>query len=455
MSDQAPGAVDRSSSTPFTIVSGDSHVGLHPEEYRPYLDPQYRDVLDEYIADNVLMQTMFRKLGYPFGLDVLDIVDKRGAISSGGVAGFWDPQRRLRIQAEDGLVAEILHPGGPIAIIPWADLGTSRVSEELRAAGATAYNRFLADYCSVDRKRLLGVPVTYPWPDMAAAARTVKWAGEQGMVGVYPPRFAGAEDDLPAFYDRSWDPFWAACCDAGLPVQVHAGHGKPQGFMLECFKAAVEGTEQGAKALAQIFDSIFDERRPLWQMMWSGVFDRFPDLRVVFAEIRSHWVPPTLDGLTRMNAESGGVLKRSPWEYWERNCAVTPSFMRASDLDVCDRVGSRKTMFGSDYPHAEGTWPNTLDFLRVVLNDISEADARAILGDNAIQFYGLDREYLDILGKRYGPKPADLLGMAHTVEPELIDQFNNRNGLNKKITFEEAQFNEIMVADTESALASR
>ncbi len=67
--------------------------------------------------------------------------------------------------------------------------------------------------------------------------------------------------------------------------------------------------------------------------------------------------------------------------------------MRVSDLEVRHKIGLHKTMFGSDYPHAESTWPKTLDFLRVVLNDVPETDARAILGDNAIDLYGLDREY--------------------------------------------------------------
>ncbi|MFF3570955.1 amidohydrolase family protein [Nocardia jiangxiensis] len=455
MSDQKPAAADQGAEKPFTIMSADSHVGLPPEEYRPYLDPQYRDAFDSYLEDNLVFQGMFRKLGYPWSPQVLDVIDKEGVYCSGGVAGFYDPHRRLRVMERDGLVAEILHPGGPMAITPWADPGTRRVSEELRAAGTAAYNRFLDDFCSADRKRLIGVPSTYPWPDMDAAARTVKWAGKQGMVGVYPARFAGAPDDLPPIYDRSWDPFFKACSDTGVAVHLHAGSGKPQGFMLTRIKTALEKAGQGPDALAQIFEGIFDERRPLWQMMWAGVFDRFPDLRVVFAEIRSHWVPPTLDALTRINDEAGGVLKRTPWEYWERNCAVTPTFMRVSDLEVRHRVGLEKTMFGSDYPHAESTWPNTLDFLRVVLNDVPEPDARAILGDNAINFYGLDRVYLENLAQKYCPKPSELLGMAHAVDPQLIEHFNNRNGLNKKVSFEEEKFNEVVFKDTEAALGMR
>ncbi|WP_083896292.1 amidohydrolase family protein [Nocardia jiangxiensis] len=455
MSKQTSGAGRPDSGVPFTIVSADSHVGLPAEEYRPYVDSKYRDEFDAYIEDNLVFQSLFHKLGYPFSPEVLQVIDKRGAITSGGVAGFFDAHRRLGIQADEGVVAEILHPGGPIAVIPWANPGTRRVFDELRAAGTTAYNRFLADFCSVDRKRFLGVAQTYPWPDVQAAANTVKWAAEQGMVAIYPPRFAGAENDLPPVYDRFWDPLWAACCEHGLKVHLHAGSGKPQGFMLERIRGALARAGDGPDALAQIFESIFDERRPLWQMMWAGVFDRFPELQVVFAEIRSYWIPPTLDALTRRNQEEGGVLKRSPWEYWQRNCAVTPTFMRVSDLDVREKIGLSKTMFGTDYPHAESTWPNTQDFLRLVLNDVPEVDARAILGDNAINFYGLDRGYLNSLASQYGPKPEEIIGQAQLVDSGIVQHLDHRNGLNKKVTYEDEKTATALDVDIETASAQR
>lgn len=453
----AAGSAAVGNSRPLTIISADSHAGAQPEEYRDYFDPQYRESVDLYLEDMMVMHTLLRKLGYPFSPEVLDVVDKRGAITSGGTAGFWDAKRRLRIVAEEGVVAEIVHGGGPISGAPFCDPTGRKVSTELRAAGTTAFNRWLADYCSEDPKRLLGVAATHPFPDMEAAADTVRWAKDQGMAAVYPSRFAGADDEVPPLYDRSWDPFWKACSETGLPAHLHAGSGTPQGHLLTRAKAALKRSEEGegSDAFGQIFEDIFQERRPLWQMMWGGVFDRFPDLRIVFAEIRAHWIPETLQRLEEENVRTGNVLKKTPHEYWAQNCAVTPTFMRWADVDVRHDVGLKRYMFGSDYPHAEGTWPNTLDHLRLVLDGVPEDDARAIVGDNVIDFYGLDRDYLEKLALQYGPAPETILGQASTVAPDLIENFDRRNGLKKYVEFEIEPFEKYMYDDTAAALAVR
>lgn len=441
---------------PLLIVSADSHVGLPPEEYRSYLDPQYRDSMQSYLEDTRLYHSLHRGMGWPYSREELEFMDTDSAYTSGGIAGFWDPVRRLRVSEADGVVAEILHPAGPISPTPFCDPTSRKVSPELRAAGATAYNRFLADYCATAPERLLGVPHTYPWPDMDAAVSTIHWAAANRMAAIYPPRFAGADEDLPPFYDRRWDPFWAACSETGLPVHIHAGTGLAQGNTFDRMRAVMEQPEAvdpGSSRLAQVFEGIFEERRPLWQLMWSGVFDRFPSLRIVFAEIRADWIPPTLAFLDGAYKAGGAELQMSPSEYWARNCAVTPSFMRPSDLASRDTVGKTRMMFGSDYPHLEGTWPNTLDFLRVVLKEVPLEDVRGILGENAIAFYGLDRGMLQEVAAKVGPLPGAVLG-DHEVDPRIIDHFDKRNGLRKNPTFDSDWLAATFSADTSAIVTS-
>lgn len=427
----------------FIIVSGDSHCGLPAAEYAEYIDPKFRYAIPGYVEDTVRYHKAFRSFGYPFSPEELEIIDERSAIQSCGVAGYFDPKRRLRETEAEGVAAELLHPAGPIAGSPFADSITRRAPSDLRAAGTDAHNRFLFDFCQTSPKRLLGVAMTYPWPDVNAAVRTVHWARENGMAAVYAPRFAGAEaDDLPAFYDSFWDPYWAACAETRVPVHIHAGHGRQQGGFLARVDEAVhkaDGGELDTTALASFFDDIFPERRILWQLMWAGVFDRFPELRVVFAELRADWIPPTLKYLDARREENPGVMKLRPSEYWARNCAATASFMRASDLAARNEVGINNFMFGTDYPHQEGTWPNTQNYLRAVLNDIPEADARAILGENAISFYGLDRDVLSEVASRIGPVPGDILGLADTVDKRLINHFDKRSGFLKVGSYSQDQ----------------
>ena len=76
--------------------------------------------------------------------------------------------------------------------------------------------------------------------------------------------------------------------------------------------------------------------------------------------------------------------------------------MRYGEVRARHEIGIDKLMFGTDYPHMEGTWPNTQDWIRTTLGAIPETEARMILGENAIEFYGLDRELLERTARHRG-----------------------------------------------------
>lgn len=261
----------------------------------------------------------------------------------------------------------------PIPFEPGVE--ASQCSDELRMAGARAHNRFLAEFCSEAPGRLLGVPFIYPWPDWDAAVADMVWARETGFYAIFPPYTAGAPGDLPPLYDPWWNPMWAACQDLGLAAHIHVGFGNPQGAVAELARQAFgntagqdAGAEDGLSAidpsmlprfdpdgdgesdssfLSAFFES-FTERRPLWQLMWGGVFDRFPGLKVVFLEIHADWVPATLGYLDRAHAADPGSMKLTPTEYWQRHCAVGTSLMRYGDVAARHEVGLNKMMFGLD-----------------------------------------------------------------------------------------------------------
>jgi predicted TIM-barrel fold metal-dependent hydrolase len=450
---------DQNSSSRLVVVSADSHVGLPAPHYRQYFDPGYRDQLDSYMSDTKMYHSLLHKMGYPASADVLDVIDKRSAMLTGGVAGYFDPKRRLQEDDDDGVVAEILHPGGPISNAPLFDNSTSPSSPELRAAGVRAYNRFLAEFCSYAPDRLFGVAPVYPWPDMEAAADTVRWAKEAGMVAVWAPRMAGADNDLPPFYDKRWDPLWDALSETGLLMHIHAGWGYEQGAVMALVRDAMARAEAEsgsvAEAVSQFFEDVFQERRPLWQLMWGGVFDRFPNLKVAFIEIRADWLPATLELLDRYNDRSETKLAMRPSEYWQQNCVATATFMRPSDLRARSALGLDKILFGTDYPHIESTWPNTVDFLRVVLDDVPEADARAILGGNAISLYGLDRVALEAIAARIGPRPEDVYGQRDLVDERLITHWNKVNGLGKSPNIGEQRLSQVLDLDLPQASLAR
>lgn len=468
---------------PLTMVSADSHVSLPPKMYKHYVESKYHDSWSGYLDDVAIINKVVELTGYPAPEDALEVYDKRGVVSGAGEVGYFDPVWRLRHVEAEGIAAEFLHPFGPIGFVPFVDVQNSVRSHELRVAGSHAHNRFLADFCSEAPGRLLGVPLIYPWPDWEAGVADIVRARESGFRAIFPPMMPGtAPGDLPALYDGWWDPMWAACQDLGMVVHIHAGFGNPQGGVVEMvrnvfgrkenlddpgntgktglsvidpsmlpkFDPDADPETAGTNSfLSELFET-FGERRPLWQLMWGGVFDRFPGLKVAFQEIHADWVPVTLEYLERAHVANPGSMKLTPKEYWARHCACGTSLMRYGDVAVRHEVGLDKLMFGSDFPHFEGTWPNTHDWIRTTLGSVPEAEARAILGENAIEFDGLDRALLERTAKRVGPLYRELFNQ-EPVDPKLIRHFEFRAGINKPVNFKVDQMDQAFAEDRAGA----
>jgi len=99
-------------------------------------------------------------------------------------------------------------------------------------------------------------------------------------------------------------------------------------------------------------------------------------------------------------------LSMAPSDYYRRNIAIGASCVPRADLDLRQAIGTQQIMWGSDYPHPEGTWPNTAEYFKSTFADFPEADGRKILGENAVQFYGLDRDALQQVANEIGPEPT-------------------------------------------------
>jgi hypothetical protein len=120
-------------------------------------------------------------------------------------------------------------------------------------------------------------------------------------------------------------------------------------------------------------------------------------------EIRADWVPATLATLDQLAAEAGAPLAMKPSEYYRRNCAVAPSSTHRAEVEMRHEIGLEQMIFGMDYPHHEGTWPNTRAWIQAAFAGVPEHEARLILGENAIRFYGLDRDHLARVAARMSP----------------------------------------------------
>jgi hypothetical protein len=164
--------------------------------------------------------------------------------------------------------------------------------------------------------------------------------------------------------------------------------------------------------------------------MLGGVFDRHPTLKLMMAEVRADWLPETLAYLDAAYDEHRVDLatRRRPSEWWESNCLAGVSFMHKAEIEIRDDIGVDHMTFGRDYPHAEGTWPNTVGYLRDLFAGVPETDVRKILGENAIRYFGLDSGKVGAIAERVGPTVEQLTGGASDIDPLLMAHLDARSG---------------------------
>jgi hypothetical protein len=102
--------------------------------------------------------------------------------------------------------------------------------------------------------------------------------------------------------------------------------------------------------------------------------------------------------------------------------------MHKAEVEIRDVIGVEHMTFGRDYPHAEGTWPNTFEYLHDLFTGVPEADVRKILGENAIRYFGLDAEKIGAIAQKVGPTVEQLTGDAPAIDPLLVAHLDARSG---------------------------
>jgi predicted TIM-barrel fold metal-dependent hydrolase len=413
-------------SNKLMLISGDAHAGGRPEDYRTYMDKLALDHYDQYLEDNARVMREFSRFTADDGVyntARTALVDRDEAIRSGGIDGAWDITRRLAEMDREGIAGEVLFLGPQTAMEPFFTPSNRATPLDVRAAGVRAYHRWVADHIAGADGRLRPTSET-AGDDMTEIIRELQWCADHGFGGVQLPGLC-ADPELPPFYDSWYEPFWAACAEAGLVLQLHAGWGLlvQGGSFKDSSMMPTAGDERAFRVEGA-------PRRALWQMMAGGVFDRHPSLKLVMTEIRADWVPATLAIFDARHARGGTPLKAKPSEYFQRNCYIAPSSPRDYEVALRHDIGVDRFIFGRDYPHPEGTWPNTFEWIRHAFAGVPESEARLMLGENAIECYGFDREKMAAIAARIGPEPADVLG-EHRVDSTLIEHFDLRSGYSK------------------------
>ena len=397
----------------FAVVSSDCHAGLLPEMYRDYLEPKYREAFDMALP---IQKQMTDKAEEIFLLK--EVNDQWRAGNERHLSGAWDYEQRLDVLNGDGIAAEIIFPDGiteqnspPFGA--GLALPTKNIVGELQWAGARAHNRWLAELCARNPVRHFGVGVCPVLWDIDESVREARWAAGNGLGGLLLPLFTNR---FESYHHRRYDPFWEACEDLGLVICFHSGAGAMEQIFGESFPMSDISEYPGAVGV-YVSEVFFWSYRPLVFMLWGGVFERFPKLRCSVTETGQGWLLPPLMRMldhhyheSHFSAKLGDYrshLSMSPTDYFRRNCAIGASCMSRSDAEIRHQIGMAQLMWGSDYPHPEGTWPYTRDQVVESFRGLPEDDVAAMLGGNAIDFYGFDAAALGEIAADIGPVRSD------------------------------------------------
>ncbi len=375
------------SQQPYTIITADTHAGASIDMYRDYLEPKWRDEFDAW----------------------------RGAYKNpskkhigGKKTKNWDSAERAADLEGDGVVAEVIFPNTVPPFYPRAFhvSGPPKPDQYERfLAGTRAHNRWLAEFCAEEPTRRAGIGLIH-LNDLDDTIEDVKWIAENGLRGgILLPLPAPDDLHLAPLNSADYDRLWAVIQDCDLVMNQHSGQGSPD-----------YGKDQGGDAL-WVMEMPFMVQRGFTQLIFGGVFERFPNLRFILTESGCAWAPNllrTMDGIHmgmkmgmmgEVDYSSSKTLKETPSFYAKRNCWYGASFPSPRDVAGRGYVGLDRVLWGNDYPHYEGCYPYSRENMRLAFSDIEESEVRMMLGENAAKLYGFDLAALADDAARVGITP--------------------------------------------------
>ena len=371
--------------TEHRVISSDSHVYEPPDLWTARMEPDFRDRAPhiEHCDDGDFWYCEGRRgQGIPQGAQAgfrfdrqqdLTYQDRFDSVRPGG----YDPEERIKDMELDGIYGELVYPTA--GLLFYAGVSDGRLLSSI----FRTYNDWLAEFCNSYPERLRGVAMVNV-DDVGDAVAELERARKNGLVGamitVYPPETAP--------YDRpEYEPLWATAQDLDMPISLHMATGRA---------GHQESQEQLAVASpAFLINTDYWVRMSVTYMIFSGVFERYPQLQVGAVEHELGWIPYYLAQCDytytqRPRGEGWHQFKGDPLpsDFFHRN--VFLSFQEDA-MGIRDRevIGVDNILWGSDYPHVESTFPRSQEILREILSPCTEEEKAKIVGGNAARIYGL------------------------------------------------------------------
>ena len=363
------------------LVSSDSHILEPADLWSRRVDVRFRHRApkvvrvagnDEWHADGVKFQSI-RGTGYQAGVrftrpEELSFDGQFEAIRPGAL----DPDAHVQDMDLDGVAGAVLYPTAGMQLYKVED-------SDLLSACVRAYNDHVAEFCDHDSERLRGIAILNV-DSVEESIRELERARSLGLAGAMIPVGPKVRYDHP-----SYAPLWAAAEQSETPLTLHIGteRGAPE-------------TGIAASAMDPVAMSAWahELRLSLAALIFGGVFERHPNLRIVVAEFEISWAFYLLHRMddTYQHRVAGLKGRRFltgalPSDFFRRNVHI--SFQEdAIGVQMRRHIGPYHLMWGADYPHAEATFPRSREIVDEIFEGIPLEEKAKMTRDNAARLYG-------------------------------------------------------------------
>lgn len=388
------------------IVDVDAHVVEPPDVWTSRLPEKYRDVGPRVVyapaGDIKLVGSSYIEAPGTEGPDVAwwfyedrqtslkryiaaagvpaDEVTLSGVTYEDMRPGCFKPAERVADMTVNGVQAQMCFPNYPRfcgQLFLWGK------DKELAKLCVEAYNDWMVEeWCAGNDGRLIPLCIVPLWDVQLAAAEVRRNAAR----GVRAVAFSELPTylDLPSIHSGYWDPFFQACEETDTVLSMHIGSGTKTPKTSDDAPEAVQGTIIFGNSVASLVDFLF-----------SGVLHRFPNLKLLYAEAQIGWIPYVLERTDDVWHTHRG------WAHGQDKCPELPStyyyrqvyscfFKDPVGVSVLDRVGVDNVLFETDYPHQDGTWPQSREAAALQFGHLPQDQIDKIARGNAITLLGLD-----------------------------------------------------------------
>jgi uncharacterized protein len=365
-----------SSIAPVTerLVSADSHVHFTDDWVKARLPNRLHSVWDEAVKKQAIFDATELRGGQK-NLELEDFVDPEAARDP----GHFEPHGKLAAMDKDGVEAEVIFPevGGSKYCTPGLMGGDWKEA-------LSGYNDGMADFASIDPKRLLTAYQIQLF-DVDFAVKEVHRLAKRGARCVQITPFP-SEFGLPDVHDKRYDPLWGTLGDLGITVLNHLDLKASLWDVFRRDPTPQKGifTAMPAVALAE----------PILFWILTGTLERFPKLRVILVEPGLGWLPfffeTVLDPRMHQHYTFPGV-KMLPSEYFRRQMGATFMYEPNGLAAAYKFFGPDCLYWSTDFPHPATCWPNSRKVVAEQFSKagIPEADRRKITSENALRTFGL------------------------------------------------------------------